>query len=187
MAQLMVEGRVSDSVWAVILSHLCAFQAANPQSADVRLKAIQHGINSAAIYLEADSEMSLAAYFAEFADIMGKGSAELVAKLAPAVADRHDREYGSGKLLPAPLHKLFDRETSEQTFNLEDPLGLRITSHVEALQNTPFWESEKALVILSPDKQIWLESASSVSLTLRPPHGSTVGLDLVRGHFVTQK
>ncbi|HWP41769.1 MAG TPA: hypothetical protein VNO14_00945, partial [Blastocatellia bacterium] len=186
MAQLMVEGRVSDSVWAVILSHLCAFQAAHPQSSDVRLKAIQHGMNSSAIYLEADREMSLAAYFAEFADIMGKGSAELIGRLAPAVMDQSERETLPKESLPAPLLRFFDRESSEQPLNLEDPLGLRITSHIEALQNTAFWTSEKAIAILSPDRRIWLESASSDSLTLRPPHGSTVGLDLVRGRFVTK-
>ncbi|HET9532064.1 MAG TPA: pentapeptide repeat-containing protein [Blastocatellia bacterium] len=187
MAQLMVEGRVSDSVWAVILSHLCAFQAAHPQSSDVRLKAIQHGMNSSAIYLEADSEISLAAYFAEFADIMGNGSSELTGRLAPAVTEQSERGVVPKELLPAPLQRFFDRETTDQPFNLEDPLGLRITSHVEALQNTSFWTSEKAIAILTPDRRIWLETASSDSLTLRPPHGSTVGLDLVRGRFTTQK
>jgi uncharacterized protein YjbI with pentapeptide repeats len=187
MAQLMVEGRVSDSVWAVILSHLCAFQAAHPQNSDVRLKAIQHGVNLSAIYLEADNEISLAAYFAEFADIMGKGSIELIERLVPAVTEQGERGRVSKELVPAPLLKLLDRETTDSSLNLEDPLGLRITAHIEALQNTVFWTSEKAIAILSHDRRIWLESASSDSLTLRPPHGSTVGLDLVRGHFITQK
>jgi hypothetical protein len=57
----------------------------------------------------------------------------------------------------------------------------------EALQSTPFWASEKAFVILTGNRRIWLEAASSESLTLRPPHGANTGIDLIRGRFVTDE
>jgi hypothetical protein len=43
------------------------------------------------------------------------------------------------------------------------------------------------VLILTGNRQIWLEATSNPSLTLRPPHGSAVGVDLVRGHFVTDE
>jgi uncharacterized protein YjbI with pentapeptide repeats len=183
VAQMIVEGRVSDSVWAVILSHLCEFQAMHPQNADVRLKAIHHGVSSSALYLEANSELSLAAYFAELVGMIGKGSMELAERLASSVADRRPDPQGS-EAVPPSLLELFARESSDQQFNLDDPLGLMATSHVEALQRTAFWTSEKAIAILTGNRQLWLEAVSSESLTLRPPHGSAVGLDVVRGRFV---
>src|SRR6185369_8683750 len=78
-------------VWAVVLAHLCAFQMAHPGNAEVRLRGIHEGISSSALYLEAEHEMSLAAYLAEFADIIGKGSVELFERLATAVADRDEQ------------------------------------------------------------------------------------------------
>ena len=38
--------------------------------------------------------------------------------------------------------------------------------------------------IISLPISIWLEATSNPALTLRPPHGSAVGIDLVRGHFI---
>src|SRR5262249_26644900 len=93
MAQVLIEGRVGDGVWAVILAHLCEFQMTHPHQADVRLKGIHQGNSSSALYLEAEYEMSLASYLAEFADIIGKGSLEVYERLAAAVADRNDRDF----------------------------------------------------------------------------------------------
>src|SRR6185503_1468467 len=73
MAQVLVEGRVGDDVWAVIMVHLREFQITHPNHSDVRLKGIHQGIGSSALYLEAEHELSIAAYLAEFADIIGKG------------------------------------------------------------------------------------------------------------------
>ena len=78
----------------------------------MKTRSITTGVNSSAIYLEADNEISLAAYFAEFADIMGKGSAELVERLIPAVADQSERERDSKELLPAPLLKILDPQAA---------------------------------------------------------------------------
>src|SRR5262249_38792139 len=68
LAQILVEGRVADDVWAAVLAHLCHFQATRPDQSDVRVKAIHQGYRSSALYLEAEHLMSLAAYLSEFAD-----------------------------------------------------------------------------------------------------------------------
>jgi hypothetical protein len=62
-----------------------------------------------------------------------------------------------------------------------------LAARVEALQETDFWTSDKAVLILTGNRQIWLEATSNPSLTLRPPHGSAVGVDLVRGRFITEE
>jgi hypothetical protein len=149
----------------------------------VRLKAIHQGVSSSALYLEASSESSLAAYFTEFANIMGKGSDELLEKLdaiSPGSRDGARAGRSSGSLVP-------NSNPLEQAINLEDPLDLQMGSHAEAMQSTEFWTSEKAIVILTGDRRIWLEAASSESLTLRPPPGSLMGVDLIRGRFVTEE
>lgn len=179
IAQLLVEGRVSNDVWAVILAHLCMFQLRHPSNADVRLRGIHEGISSSALYLEAEHELSLAAYLAELSDIIGKGSLELFSQLATAVAEISELSAAmdfmprdSGPLmLPDGLH---------------GPLG-ELAARVESLQETTFWASDKAIAILTGDRQIWLEATSNPSLTLRPPHGSAVGVDLVRGRFITDE
>jgi hypothetical protein len=61
----------------------------------------------------------------------------------------------------------------------------QLASRVELLQRTNFWSSDKAVLVLTGHRQIWLESTSNPALTLRPPHGATLGIDLIRGHFVT--
>ena len=86
MAEVLFEGQVSDDVWAEIISHLREFQVVDPVHADVRLRAIQQGVNSAVLYLEADAEVSIAAYLMELGDIVGKGSVELFEKLAEAAS-----------------------------------------------------------------------------------------------------
>src|SRR6185369_7962176 len=91
VAQLLVEGRVGDDVWAVILAHLCAFQSTHPAHGGVRLRGIHEGTSSSVLYLEAEREVSLAAYLAEFADIIGKGSQELFEQLATAVSEGEER------------------------------------------------------------------------------------------------
>jgi uncharacterized protein YjbI with pentapeptide repeats len=186
MAQVLIEGRVGDDVWAMMLAHLCEFQITHPNQADVRLKGVHQGISSSALYLEAENEMSIAAYLAEFADIMGNGSLELFERLAAAVADRNDRE-------PLPSNKgngsasLFGttRQTSfAASSEFNHPLQ-QLASRVELLQRTNFWSSDKAVLVLTGHRQIWLEVTSNPALTLRPPHGATLGIDLIRGHFVT--
>jgi uncharacterized protein YjbI with pentapeptide repeats len=188
VGQILVQGRVSDDAWALILSHLCEFRSSHSGSADVRLKAIQQGVSSSALYLEASNESSLVDYFSEFAKIMGRGSAELLEKLetlSPGEKDGRQRQ-GSGNGRAAPSF-LSAQNPLDQALNLEDPLDLRASSHAEAMQATDFWPAEKALVILTGDRKVWIESASSESLTLRPPHGSTMGVDLIRGRFVTEE
>jgi uncharacterized protein YjbI with pentapeptide repeats len=180
IAQVLIEGHVSDDVWAVLLAHLCKFQATRSDFSDVRLKAIHQGISSSALYLEADRELSLAAYLAEFADIIGRGSVELFERLATAVSDQGNKNP-SGPLALAP------RPPANPLFDLEDLLGRMGAPGGEALQHTQFWTSEKAFVVLTGNRRIWLEAASSESLTLRPPHGATVGIDLIRGRFVTDE
>lgn len=182
VAQLLVEGRVGDDVWAVILAHLCAFQMTHPTNAEVRLRGIHEGISSSVLYLEADHEHSLAAYLAEFADIIGKGSIELFEQLASAVAERSERALGAS----ANSYDSGSQSTSQRNDELDQALS-QLAGRVEALHKTPFWTSDKAVLILTGNRQIWLEATSNPSLTLRPPHGSAVGVDLVRGHFVTDE
>jgi len=185
MAQLLVEGRVSDDVWAVVIAHLCEFQTTRPNHSDVRLRAIHQGISSSALYLEAEQELSLAAYLAEIADIIGKGSLELFEKLAAAVADRTEQSFNTGNAITiSPFSSLglaTEAAASQSAVNSQSAL-----SRVEALQRTAFWTSDKAVVVLTGNRQIWLEVTSNPSLTLRPPHGSAVGIDLIRGHFITE-
>jgi hypothetical protein len=183
LAQILIQGRVNDEAWAEILGHLCDFRVTHPNHPDVRMKAIHQGVSSSALYLEASSESSLAAYFTEFATIMGKGSEELLEKLDAAASGNHDggrAERSSGSLIDSP-------NPLEAAINPEDPLDLQIGTHTEAMQSTDFWSSEKAIVILTGDRRIWLEAASSESLTLRPPPGSLMGVDLIRGRFVTEE
>ena len=183
VAQVLIEGHVSDDVWAALLAHLCKFRTTRADFSDVRLKAIHQGAGSSALYLEAERVLSLAAYLAEFADIIGRGSVELFEKLAAAVSDHGNNSgsNGSGPLVfPA-------RSPIDQLFNLEDLLGRMGTLRSDALQDTPFWTSEKAFVVLTGSRRIWLEAASSESLTLRPPHGATAGIDLIRGRFITSE
>jgi uncharacterized protein YjbI with pentapeptide repeats len=184
-AQVLVEGRVGDDVWAIALAHLCEFQITHPRHADVRLRGIHQGISSSALYLEADHELSLAAYLAEFADIIGKGSVELFEKLAAAVAEHPERDSKPGKLSspPSSLFSLTAQATMSQPNGSSHPLN-QVAACASALEHTTFWTSDKAIVILNGNRQIWLEATSDPSLTLRPPHGSTVGIDLVRGRFV---
>src|SRR5262245_14141924 len=182
VAQVLVEGRIGDDVWAVLLAHLCTFHLTHPNNADVRLKGIHEGISSSVMYLEAESELSLAAYLAEFADIIGKGSLELFEQLAAAVAEKNEQGFDASILtsdLDLPM-------LSERPGGMNQALS-QLAARAESLQNTSFWTSEKAVLILSGNRQIWLEATSNPSLTLRPPHGSALGVDLVRGHFVTDE
>ena len=179
VAQLLVEGRVSDEVWTVILAHLCMFQLTHPNNADVRLRGINAGISSSALYLEAKSELSLAAYLAELSDIIGKGSIELFEQLATAVAERDRSTISEDWVAP-------DGVAQSWPNGLDRQLG-ELAARVEALQETDFWTSDKAVLILTGNRQIWLEATSHPSLTLRPPHGSAVGVDLVRGRFITDE
>jgi uncharacterized protein YjbI with pentapeptide repeats len=185
LAQVLVEGRVGDDVWAVILTHLCEFQILHPRHADVRLRGIHQGISSSAFYLEADHELSLAAYLAEFADITGKGSVELFERLASAVSD-HPGGDVDANLSGAPAQSLFAVATQAAMSQPDRrPHALSKTaSLVKALERTSFWTSDKAVVILTGNKHVWLEAVSNPALTLRPPHGSALGVDLVRGRFV---
>lgn len=169
VAQLLVEGRVGDDVWAVIL-------------AGVRLRGIHEGISSSALYLEAEHEVSLAAYLAEFADIIGKGSLELYEQLAAAVAEGGERGIGEGSLSSEFAAQSLPSRGAE----LDEALA-QLALRTESLQETAFWSSDKAVLILTGNRQIWLEATSNPSLTLRPPHGSAVGVDLVRGHFITDE
>ena len=189
IAQILIEGRVGDDVWAVVLAHLCEFQISHSNHAGVRLRGIHQGISSSALYLEAEHELTLAAYLAEFADIIGKGSVELFEKLAAAVAERPNGDYKPGSTAATASSSLFGfaaQAAMSQPTGVGHPLD-QMESRVAALQRTAFWTGEKAVLVLTGHRQIWLEATSSPSLTLRPPHGSAVGVDLIRGHFVTDE
>jgi uncharacterized protein YjbI with pentapeptide repeats len=180
IAQVVIEGQVTDDVWAVILAHLCEFQMTHPNHSNVRLKAIHQGISSSALYLEAEQELGLAAYLAEFADIVGKGSLELFEKLGAAVADSNGVSK-SAALAFDPGGEQKVNPSSSSIFTLPHTA----VSRAEALQRSPYWTSDKAFVILTGNRHIWMEACSNASLTLRPPHGSAAGIDLVRGQFIT--
>jgi uncharacterized protein YjbI with pentapeptide repeats len=189
VAQVLIEGRVGDDVWAVLLAHLCEFQISHSNHSGVRLRGIHQGISSSALYLEADHELSLAAYLAEFADIIGKGSVELFEKLAAAVADRSNNDFRPGNAAAPASSSIFSfaaQSAMSQPSNVGQVLD-QMESRIAALQRSSFWTSEKAVLILTGHRQIWLEATSNNSLTLRPPHGSAVGVDLIRGHFVTDE
>jgi uncharacterized protein YjbI with pentapeptide repeats len=186
MAQVLIEGRVNDEVWAALLAHLCAFQAERPTESDVKLRAIHQGSSSSAIYFEAEHELSLAAYLTELADLAGKGALELFQKLDGALADLNEEAFYSGGATSLAASSLlgFDAEVPRIRTGSLESAPARIVSAAGQLQSTPFWSSDKAFLILTGSHQPWLEATSSPSLTLRPPHGAAIGVDLIRGHFV---
>src|SRR5262249_43095025 len=189
LAQILVQGRVGDDVCALILAHLCRFQVTHPNHSDVRLRGIHQGISASAIFLEAEHELSLAAYLFDFVDIAGTGSVELFEKLASAVAEREDPGLKPGPLPPTSRSSLsgFVSQSSVAVPGGIAHVGGEVVSSLEALQRTPFWTSDKAVVILTSNRRVWLECSSNPSLTLRPPHGATLGIDLVKGQFVTDE
>ena len=185
IAQILIEGRVSDHILSVLLSHLAEFQAARPTESDVTLKALHQGTSSTAIYFEADHELSLASYLTELAELAGKGAAELVQTLA-AVADLN--EWVCSHFLEESFVAATRSESSSdvariRTGTREIPPS-RIRTAAEGLQSTSFCASEKAFLVLTANRQSWLEAISNPSLTVRPPHGAGIGVDLIRGHFV---
>jgi uncharacterized protein YjbI with pentapeptide repeats len=184
MAQMLVEGVVTDDVWVAILSHLCEFRLHHPEAADVQLKAINRGLSSSALYLEADRETSLAAYFQEMVDIVGRGSQRLAEKLSVVNANQNGHKAVSADALYQAAYAISDIDFANLT-TADDPLGLSV--HEEMLQRTPFWNSEKAFVILTGTRQVYLEAASNDLLTLRPPHNAISKLDLINGHFVMEE
>ena len=188
-AQILVEGSVSDAVWTVILAHLCEFQATSPNHSDVRLKGIHQGASTSALYLEAERESSLGAYLRELAEIIGKGSPELFEKLAAVAAEPEGQAAGSEGIFSTPSRAVSfaSQAEVEQNYRLNQVLDLTVAVRVEALQGTSFWNSEKAVLVLTGNRRVWLEVASGPLLTLRPPHGVGLGLDLINGRFVTEE
>jgi uncharacterized protein YjbI with pentapeptide repeats len=195
LAQILIEGQVSDKAWAEILLHLCEFQQSHPDQSDVHLKAIGQGATSSAILLEADHELSLVAYLSEFADIIGKGSLELFEKLAAVVGDekhsltlnlKKTKRHRKGNDIELDLASLLLANGFSCTGSTEADRvsGLASSTRIEVLQRSGFWNSEKAVAVLTGNRDIWFEAASSDSLTLRSPHGCFAGLDLVHGRFV---
>ncbi|HEY6331157.1 MAG TPA: pentapeptide repeat-containing protein [Blastocatellia bacterium] len=81
MAQILIEGQVNEAAWAEIIGHLSEFQAKSEAHSQLRLRAIEQGVASAALYLEADSETTIAGYLREFAIIAGRGASDLIEKL----------------------------------------------------------------------------------------------------------
>ena len=182
IGQMLVEGAVPDSVWSILLSHMCDFQARHPDCADLQLKAIHKGSSSSALYLEAENEASIAAYFAELAEVVGRGGASLLEKLSLLNVSKNGHKA-------VPREALMNGVGAAGVIGLsplDDPLGLglALTPHADSMQRTSFWNSDKAFAVLTGDRKIYLEASSNDSLTLRSPHNSTAGFDLVRGHFV---
>jgi hypothetical protein len=173
MAQVIIEGRVSNDVWGHIINHLSEFQLVRPDLSDLRLRAIHQGVLSSVLYLEADHELSLAAYLAEFADLAGTGSVELFEKLGEIVAAKNLRAAISQSAGDG------GRDSGVRSSRRTVASG-----RIDALEKTPFWKSEKAFAILTSTRKIWFEACSNDLLTLRPPRGSVTGLDLIQGRFV---
>ncbi len=220
MCQVLIEGRVDDEVWAVILEHVTAFHQSRAEHGGVKLRAINQGSNASVIYVEAETELSLAAYLFEFADIMGKGSIELFERLASVVPPKRDpdvsvdiwddeptqidellnktfpgTEIGNGSgsspqaIIPRDEHRGSLESGSVQIAQetVQTVSDFKHSLRLEKLEGRNFWDRAKAVVILSGNRRVWLEAASSESLTLRPPHGVVAGLDLIRGRFVTDE
>lgn len=203
IAEILVEGSVSENAWSVVLGHLAAFGQRHPEGGPVKLKAIQQGANSAVAYLEGETEKELATYLANLAEIIGNGSEDLLGKLGDFV-DRSgrngDREvFEPSSLLDenldpsAPL-QIPDLMPSVSTRNVDGP-GAAVARSMssspnldeELLKQSGFWQAEKAFVILTGERRVWMESCSSENLTLRPPHGIVAGVDLVRGRFAGER
>ncbi|MCI0488588.1 MAG: pentapeptide repeat-containing protein [Blastocatellia bacterium] len=181
MAQMVVEGIIDDKVWVVILTHLCRFQIMHPHHADVRLKAIRQSANASVLYLEAEKEISLAAYLFELAAIIGRGDQELADKLAETFAHHiqgDPESNGSDPHLSPSLAYIDDIIARRHSGSLQ-------SSDIEPLKHTAFWNSEKAFVILTSGRHIWFEAASNDSLTIRPPHSFNLGIELIQGRFVS--
>jgi uncharacterized protein YjbI with pentapeptide repeats len=198
MAQLLVAGHVGDDVWVAILEHLCEFRLDHSEHSDVALRAIHKGTRSSALFLEAEREMSLAAFFADLTDLLGAGSTELFGKLEPVLAEHigyystaatDPPETPEGELDGLPDVISLDLEVAllQRTGSVAQVAGSVSRSRIEAVEGTAFWNAEKALVILTGNRQVWLEAATSQSLTLRPPHGAAQGVDIVCGKFVTDE
>src|SRR5262245_43578002 len=203
MAQILLEGQIADEVWAELISHLSEFQANHPSFSDVRLRGIQQGFSASALYLEADREISLAAYLAEMADVIGKGSLELFERLGATVPAGGVTECHEAAV-PVGVHQdgspalrvsdaLMAPGAGSAAAELEPGLAVHsrtmdvnrsASSRIRVLQKTDFWQCEKGFAILTGDRRVWFEAASNDQLTLRPPHGITTGIDLIRGHFI---
>jgi hypothetical protein len=139
------------------------------------------------MYLEAEQELSLAAYLAEFADILGNGSLELFDKLASVIVQAQQVDLdGEGAFSEAAAAGI-RLQTQDNRSSGGHTNGQVKESRSEILEKTPFWGREKAIAILSGNRQLWLEVTSSSSLTLRPPHGIALGVDLINGQFVTDE
>jgi uncharacterized protein YjbI with pentapeptide repeats len=203
IAQILLEGQVADEVWAELISHLSEFQMNHPRYGDVRLRGIQQGFSASVLYLEADHENSIAAYLAEMADIIGKGSLELFEKLGATVPAGGEGGYQEAALPVASVQDgsaalcMSDGHVPSQggstMFDGEPTTGLRArridgsqsaSARIAALQRTYFWQCEKAFAILTGDRRLWFEATSNDQLTLRSPHGIITGIDLIRGHFM---
>jgi uncharacterized protein YjbI with pentapeptide repeats len=194
IAQVFVEGNVQDNVWSAIVAHLCEFQINQPDHADVQLKAIHKGVSSSALYLEAESEVSLVAYFSQLAEIVGRGSQQLLEKLSVvSISKSASKPFSKEAILNATSANGSSVNGSSAlsiaSFSaMDDPLGLdlSLSSHADTLQQTAFWNSEKGFAILTGTRQVYLQAVSDESLTLRPPHNATAGLDLIRGQFIKE-
>ena len=180
LAQILIEGRVTDEVLAALLVHLSAFQAARPTESDVTLRAIHQGSNSSAIYLEAEHELSLAAYLIELAELAGKGSSELFEKLSEALADLNESS------LVTPALSASEADVPRIRTGSLESAPTRIVRAIATLKASSFSSSEKSFLILTGNRQPWLEATSNPALTIRPPHGVAIGVDLIRGHFVIE-
>jgi uncharacterized protein YjbI with pentapeptide repeats len=192
LAQIFVEGAIPTHVWALLISHLCEFQSNHPNYSDIQLKGIHKGANSSALYLEAEREASLVAYFKELSEIVGKGARQLSEKLSfiktltTASLLNGSRPLALEAAVPGSPTNGASAVRVGDFISGDDPLGLGFgkTSFVENLQTTSFWGSEKGFVILTGSRQIYLEAVSSPLLTMHPPHNTSSRLDLVQGHFV---
>jgi uncharacterized protein YjbI with pentapeptide repeats len=202
LAQILLEGHVADEVWAELICHLSEFQVTHPRYSDVRLRGIQQGFSASVLYLEADHEISIAAYLAEMADIIGKGSVELFEKLGATFPTGSNGSYEgeavpvgtlqdgsaalciSDALTPSPGPTTLGRDSASGLHADRIDSVRPVLARIEALQRTYFWQCEKAFAILTGDRRVWFEAASNDQLTLRPPHGIVTGIDLIRGHFM---
>jgi hypothetical protein len=138
------------------------------------------------LYFEAEHELSLAAYLTELAELAGKGAAELFQKLGAALSDLNGLPFSVVDQEPVAAASRFESDSDVPRIRTgsQEIAAMRIVAAAERLQATSFWSSEKAFLVLTANRQSWLEAVSSPLLTVRPPHGAAIGVDLIRGHFV---
>lgn len=139
MAQILIEGQVNETAWAEIIGHLSEFQARSAAHSQVRLRAIEQGVASAALYLEADSETAIVGYLREFASIAGKGSSDLIEKLngVPDIASSPGTAADEAALRsPLNIDSPLDLDLENDPLDLFDDRTIGSAPTIQVLDST---------------------------------------------------